>query len=271
MLGSKMYLFFILAVFASVPLYGAPERLTITGSSTIAPLAAELAKAFERKVGGNKVRIDVQTGGSSRGVSDTLRERSDIGMVSRSLKPRENLNVYPVARDGIAVIVHGSNKIKSLSKQQLSSIYRGQKTNWQAFGGSDRPIVVVHKAAGRSTQELFLHFLQITNRQVKAAVIIGDNQQGLKTIAGLPGAIGYVSIGSAISASGMGEKLNMVALDEVLPTFENVSNGRYPLLRVLNFVTKGPAMGYPKQFLKFALSQEASSVVLEQSFVPIGG
>jgi hypothetical protein len=40
---------------------------------------------------------------------------------------------------------------------------------------------------------------------------------------------------------------------------------------VLNFVTKGQPTGMPKAFLKFALSQEAIDVVVEQSFVPIGG
>lgn len=59
--------------------------LVITGSSTVAPLAAEIAKRFESLHPGT--RIDVQTGGSSRGIADARSGVADIGLVSRSLKP----------------------------------------------------------------------------------------------------------------------------------------------------------------------------------------
>lgn len=43
----------------------AADRLVLTGSSTVAPLALEIAKKYEQQHSG--VRVDVQTGGSSRG------------------------------------------------------------------------------------------------------------------------------------------------------------------------------------------------------------
>ncbi|PIP93414.1 MAG: ABC transporter substrate-binding protein, partial [Bdellovibrio sp. CG22_combo_CG10-13_8_21_14_all_39_27] len=46
----------------------AGEKVIITGSSTIAPVISDLAKIYEGKH--SKVRIDVQTGGSSRGILD---------------------------------------------------------------------------------------------------------------------------------------------------------------------------------------------------------
>ncbi|MGH7889036.1 MAG: substrate-binding domain-containing protein, partial [Thermodesulfobacteriota bacterium] len=58
-------------------------KLVLTGSSTVAPLAAEIGKRFEAQH--PDVRIDVQTGGSSRGVADARQELADIGMVSRAL------------------------------------------------------------------------------------------------------------------------------------------------------------------------------------------
>ena len=47
--------------------YAADQKLVLTGSSTIAPLAAELGKRFEKLNPG--VQVDVQYGGSSRGLS----------------------------------------------------------------------------------------------------------------------------------------------------------------------------------------------------------
>jgi phosphate transport system substrate-binding protein len=133
-------------------------KLMLTGSSTLAPLALEIAKRYE--AGHPGVRIDVQTGGSSRGIADARSGVADIGMVSRALKSDESdLVAHAIARDSIAIIVHASNPVTELSADQIRSSYRGQLATWQAVGGPKRPITVINKAEGRSTLELFLqHF-----------------------------------------------------------------------------------------------------------------
>src|SRR5436305_907714 len=79
---------------------GPANRLVLTGSSTVAPLAAEIGKRFEEQHPG--VRIDVQTGGSSRGVADARQGLADIGMVSRALNEQEkDLHAFSIARDGV--------------------------------------------------------------------------------------------------------------------------------------------------------------------------
>ena len=89
---------------------GPQGKLTLTGSSTVAPLAGELAKRYESLHPG--VRIDVQTGGSSRGIADARRGTADIGMASRALKPgEEDLAAHTIALDGITVIVHKDNPV----------------------------------------------------------------------------------------------------------------------------------------------------------------
>ena len=134
------------------------KRLTVSGSSTVAPLILEISKRFERLHPG--VRINVQTGGSSRGINDTRTGLAGVGMVSRALKPTEDdLTAYVIATDKIGIIVHRSNPVSTLSHQEILDIYTGATTNWRQLGGENRPITVVNKAEGRSTLELFLeHF-----------------------------------------------------------------------------------------------------------------
>ena len=128
----------------------APERLTLTGASTVAPLMADIAKRFEQA--NPHVRVDVQTGGSSRGVADARSGLADIGMVSRALKADEaDLQANTVALDGVSLILHRSNPVRSLTDAQLKAIYTGQLTNWKDLGGQDRAITVVNKAEGRWT------------------------------------------------------------------------------------------------------------------------
>lgn len=252
----------------SMAAQAAGDRLTITGSSTVAPLAAEIAKRFEQKNPG--VRIDVQTGGSSRGVADARSGLANIGMASRSLKDDEkDLTPHTIAMDGIGIILHNSNSIRVLSDDQIKAIYRGQIKNWKEVGGNDLAITVVNKAEGRSTLELFLHYTGLKNSEIKAQVVIGDNQQGIKSVAANPGAIGYVSIGTAEYEEAHATPIRLIPLHGVAATVAHVRDGKFPLSRPLNLVTKGAPVGLSKRFVDFATSGAVNDLVEAQFFVPL--
>jgi phosphate transport system substrate-binding protein len=243
-------------------------KLVLTGSSTVAPLLSEIGKLYELKHSG--VRIDVQSGGSSRGIADTRQDIADIGMVSRSLKENEkDLQSFTVARDGISVILHKENPITTLSNQQIVDIYTKKTTNWNQVGGKDALITVVNKAEGRSTLELFAQFFKLKTTDIKADVVIGDNEQGIKTVAGNPNAIGYVSVGSAEFSVNNGTPIKLLPTNGVTATISNISNQTFPISRPLNLVTKTTPTGLQKDFIDFARSQEVYDIVKAQYFVPI--
>lgn len=243
-------------------------KLVLTGSSTVAPLAAEIGKQFESKH--PDVRVDVQTGGSSRGIADTRTGLANIGMASRSLKDEEqDLQAFAIAHDGIGIILHEDNVVKSLSNQQIIDIYTGKINNWQQVNGNNAPITVVNKAEGRSTLELFLEYFKLKNSDVKASVVIGDNQQGIKTVAGNPNAIGYVSIGTADFSVNNGISIKLLPLNGIAATTENIKNGTFPLSRPLNLLTKTQPQGLDKVFIEFAQSPQVHDIVKRQDFVPI--
>jgi len=244
----------------------APDKLVVTGSSTVAPLASEIARRYE-KLHPN-VRIDVQTGGSSRGVADARKGLADIGMVSRALYEEEqDLHSFTIAQDGVCLIVHSSNPIETLSTKQVVAVYSGKITNWKDLGGDDGPIVVVNKAEGRSTLELFLHHFHLKNSDVKAEIVIGDNQQGIKTVTGNPQAIGYVSIGAAQYEAEQGAPLRLLPLEGSAATIDNVRSGQFPLSRPLNLVTLKEPIGLAKSFIDFAQSDEVQDLRAAQYFV----
>lgn len=244
------------------------NRLVVTGASTIAPLVLELGKQFEKLHPG--VRVDVQSGGSSRGINDTRSGIAHIGMVSRALKDDEkDVLAHTIAHDGVALIVHRDNHVKALGDDQVRAIFTGKITDWKNVGGRDGRITVVSKAEGRSTLELFLHHFGLQNSAIKAHVIIGDNPQGIKTVSGNPNSVGYVSIGSAEYEVKNGAPLRLLPMGQVAATTENVRNGSFPLARPLNLVTKGAPHGLAKEFIDFARSTKADNLVREQFFVPI--
>ncbi|HEY8071165.1 MAG TPA: phosphate ABC transporter substrate-binding protein [Methylocystis sp.] len=246
----------------------ADNKLVLTGSSTVAPLAAEIGKRFEERNPG--VRVDVQSGGSSRGVADARSGLADIGMASRAANSDEtDLKFFTIARDGIGVILHSDNPVRSLTDEQIVAIYAGKIADWSAVGDKAGRITVVNKAEGRSTLELFLHYFNLKNSEVKAQVVIGDNQQGIKTVAGSPSAIGYVSIGSAEYETGNGASIKLLPMNGVAASVENVRNGSFPLARPLNLVTKTEPTGLAKAFIDFARSKDVHDLIEAQFFVPV--
>jgi len=246
----------------------ASERVMLTGSSTVAPLALEIGKRFERLH--PESRFEVQTGGSTRGVLDASSGMADIGMASRALKATEqDLTAHTIALDGIGIIVHQSNPVGELSREQIVAVFTGEIRNWQALGGPDRHITVVNKAEGRSTLELFLQHFGLRNSQIRAQVVIGDNQQGIKTVAGNPGAIGYVSIGAAESEQERGVAIRRLPLDGVPASVARVRDGSYPLARPLNLITRGDIPPRLKGFIDYARSAAVSDLVEGLYFVPL--
>ncbi|ARU54604.1 phosphate binding protein [Oleiphilus messinensis] len=243
------------------------EKLVLTGSSTVAPLASEIARAFEQLH--PETRIDVQTGGSSRGINDARNDLADIGMVSRALKSNESdLTAQTIAWDGITLILNSSNPVQLLNRSQVIDIYTKKITNWSEVGGPDQPVVVVNKAEGRSTLELFLKFYQLKGTEIKADIIIGDNQQGLKTVSGNPFAIGYVSIGAANYEKEQGAPIRILPVNGVDGTLSNVEKGLFPISRPLNLVTRDQSNPLAQQFIAFAQSSEVAELVARQFFVP---
>lgn len=249
---------------------GDQQRLTITGSSTVAPLVNEIARRFEADNPG--YRIDVQSGGSTRGVRDARRGLADIGMASRALTAEESdLIAHRIARDGIAVIVHADNPVTALSPEQIRAVYRGGIARWSELEGPDRAITVVHKADGHSTQALFLAHFGLDAGEVEADSIIGDNQQGIRSVAGDPAAIGYVSIGAAETARDRGDALRLLPLAGVEASTAAVREGRYPLSRPLNLVTDAPPEGAAADFIAYARSPAVHDLVRDLHFVPLKG
>lgn len=267
--GRSLLALSVMALLSVAASAHAAETIVLTGSSTVAPLMAEIGKRFEETH--PNVRIDVQTGGSSRGVRDARAGLADIGMVSRPLTDSErDLTAFTLAYDGVAFILHKSNPVQTLTRQQIIDIFTGKVRDWSEIGPGRGTIVVENKAEGRSTLELFLTHFDIKSSDVKAAVVVGDNQEAIKVIAGNPLAIGYVSIGSAVTEAGLGVPIKPLPMDGVEATIDAVKQKRFPLVRDLNLVVRKPPEGVVKEFIAYAQSDQVTDLVKDLYYVPVG-
>jgi len=253
-----------------IPKTSAQTRYLLTGSSTIAPVIQRVAEDLQ--AADPSVRIDVETGGSGRGIQDAQANQCSIGMASRDLSPEESagLVVHKIAYDGVAMIVHASNPLQGLTKQQVIDIYTGTITDWQDVGGPSGEIYVVNKAEGRATLTVFLEHLKLKNSAIQADAVVGDNAQGVRMVTGNPAAIAYVSIGEALSAAARGEELHLVALDGITATEATVADGSYPLRRNLNLLFPGAIDPLGQRILDHLASPRGREILVELGFTPLG-
>lgn len=106
-------------------------KLVIAGSSSVTPLMEKLKEAYE-KINPN-ANLEILQSDSTTGVTSTIEGIADIGMVSREVKQSElkkGLKAQVLALDGLAVIVHKSNKLDSISKENVKKIFMGELSEW---------------------------------------------------------------------------------------------------------------------------------------------
>jgi len=244
------------------------KPLSITGSSTVAPLITEIAERY--RIENPNVIFEIKTGGSNQGIEDVRLGANDIGMASRSLQETEqaDLHVFTIAQDGIALVLHQSNPVSELTPQQIVDIYTGKIENWQAVGGNDEPIFVLSKNANHATLGLFVKYFDINVEAIQGDQLVGDNQEVIKAVQENPNAISYVSVGAAEYQIIHGIPLKLLPLEGIAATIASVSKGDFPLARPLNLITANTPVGLEKDFIDFALSPAVEDIIEEQAFVP---
>jgi phosphate transport system substrate-binding protein len=217
--------------------------------------------------------VMAQGGGSTRGFEDCIAGRNSLGAMARELTPEEKAQVitFPIAYDGVGIVVHASNQIAGVTTAQLRQIYRKQITSWSSFGGRDDPIVVVHKAEGHATREVFMKYIGLTPDEMTrfTDVTAGDNAQVIRVIASTANAIGYVSLGEVIKAAETGLPVRLVRFNGIEPVMENVTNKTYPLFHPLYLISKGEPKGGSRVLLDFLGSPEGKTIIREGNYVPL--
>jgi len=279
-------IFLFIFLFADVPLF-AQEQLTASGSSTVRPVIRIAARIYGKK---HNVRMKVMGGGSSSGIKSVGQGKVDLGMASRYLNPGEQSSYHGIMHhtigyDGIALIINKENPINTLSTSQVQDIYTGRIENWKAVGGPDVPVTLISNEEGRSTLELFIkHFkMEVQSGKDgihfrvkgasrfsgKAALSVDSNSQILVKVGQDPGAIGYVSMGSAARAERKLGSVKRLVLEGVAATRENVRNRTYPIIQPLNVVTRGRPRGHIKGLIEYLLSPQGQNIVKNLDYIPI--
>lgn len=246
---------------------GLSGNLSIAGSTTVQPLAEAAAVVFMEMY--PDVTIDVQGGGSSVGVKSAAEGTADIGNASREVKDSElaefpDLNIFVVARDGIAIAVHPSVDVDGVTMDQVRQIFAGEVTNWSELGGSDQPIYVVAREEGSGTRSAFEDIVMGDSLIVDTAVLLPSNGAVKTTVSTTEWSVGFLSMGYLDSS------VKALEVDGVAASVVTAASGEYPVVRPLNMITNGEPEGLAKEFIDFVMSREGQIIAALQGWIAVG-
>jgi phosphate transport system substrate-binding protein len=242
--------------------------ITMSGSTSIAPLATKLAKAFVSQPGNKgKVKFVILQGGSDIGITDVSRGRVTLGMSSRDPKPADPGGIVfnKIARDAVCVVTNASNPLATLSQQQVQDIFSGRIRSWSQVEGASAsgPIDLVVRTAASGTQDAFQNiFMGETLRVAGSATTKASNGLQAQTIKSDPNAIGYASFSFT-------KGLFDVPYQGVPCTLRNAKSGQYAGTRNFYLVSRGAATGAAKEFINFTRSNPAALRIVASDWVPL--
>ena len=143
--------------------------------------------------------------------------------------------------------------VKSLTKEQLISIFTGKTTNWKDVGGPDEDIVLVTRPESSGTRATFQKYALDGNEEASNTSMETDDSGVLLTnVKSTNGAIGYVALSYLTGDAGV----ETVAIDDVEPTLENTYSGKYPVWTFEHMYTKGEPNEVTKAFLDYITGDE---------------
>jgi len=254
---------FVVAGSSSCTKSDTPSATVKTGGSTsVDKVMLALKQQFETDHPGTK--IEYEGNGSGDGITNTRSGLYEIGHSSRELKADEKgVIAFAYAIDGIAMVVHKSNGLDSLTKQQIRDIYTGRIGNWSQVGGKDSPISVITRESGSGTRSGFADVIGLEKK--------GDPSTSLKVseeatstgavqtkVGANPDAVGYMSF-SDVDAS----KVRVVMVDGVAISAATLLDRSYPLQREFYMLTKEGAVLSPtaRAFIDFVKSDAGGRII----------
>jgi len=127
----------------------------------------------------------------------------------------------PLAGEKVVLITHPTNRVTSLTSEQLQAIFGGRAQSWAELGGSDRAIEVWVGPPGDEVRQAF-------DRQVLNGGLVTPNariaptpEAMLEAVSVTPGAIGYLPnawLSESVQSLELGIELPVLALADGQPT-----------------------------------------------------
>jgi phosphate transport system substrate-binding protein len=263
-LSSRIAVTAVAALAVGLPASAAAKTtITMSGSTSVAPLAAKLAKLYVKTHKG--VGFKLLQGGSDVGISDVAHDRVTIGNSSRDPKPTDppGLVFNKIARDAVCLITNKANGVPNLSTAQIQGIFSGAVRNWSDVpNGHGGTIDLVGRTAASGTFDAFNKIFMGTSKISTTMAQKASNGLVQQSVTSDPNGIGYVSLAFT-------KGVNTIGYNGVPCTLRNAKSGQYGGVRNFFMVTRGAPTGATKKWISWVQKNAAAQKIVATDWVPL--
>ena len=267
-------LFFLIILSFTITVPDTTEQpITITGSQVLAKSIEEVSKEWENLT---PVEVRVEVADSSNAIREVNRGGTDIAMLSRPISWAEttdypDLVLTPIGYDAIAIVVSPSNRVLSLSEDQIRRIFSGELTDWEDVGGvSSKKINVLGREPGSTIRDFFRKTCLKTR-------IFSGNMQVYNSYEELIDALRGENNDTMITyfpVSKVPEDLRILSIKSpgesvINPSLESVAFGDYPYVRPLYLVTLPNTRSDVKALVNFTASPYGREILKKNGIIPL--
>jgi len=250
------------------------ETIRIKGSDTCLPLIHSTSSSY--KTHHPEINFEIDAGGTGLGISNLLDGKCDIAMASREIDQIEKdtykakakkYKEHKIAMDAVALIVHPTNPVNKLTKEQICDIFTGKIKNWKELGGNDLRIVIYSREKSSGTFNYINEYFLNTKIFYGAAINLPNNDEIAASVAQTNGGIGYISM-----SHGRNDIKYLELSFDGGKTFyhpELSKNKNYKLIRPLYLYTLTNKNLTLNKFISYSKSKEAYPIMKEAKFIPL--
>ena len=230
-------------------------------------------------LGGSEQVVEIEAQGTSTAFDDLAAGKCDIGMASRLITSAEAATLAPLGDmtlpanehllglDGIAVIVHPNNPLRSIDTARLHDVFSGQLKDWADLSGRPGPIEVYAPGTRSGTYDIFSHLVLGEDPLVATAKRVPELAALAKAVAGGPNAIGFTSFHDVQGAEALA--VSEPGSTPLYPSPFTVATEDYLLTRRMYLYVPAAATPLATDFVTFAVSPEGQRVVKSAGFVDL--
>ena len=230
------------------------------------------------KAGSGKSDCSIKPGktGNKKAIELLLQNKIDfaftckpISKLTKKLKLDEakvaSWKSIAIAKDPIVLVTNNECGITNLTVEQITDIFNGSITNWKDVGGKDMPIKIgyIDPKVESGMLLLFKEFTIGINAEITASAKKLDDPAKLGNFVGVtPGGITFMAYNSYIKRYG-----NVLKIDDINPSNENILNGKYKLAATYYLTIPDEKNETIMKFVNYCLSAEGKKVI-GKNFIP---
>lgn len=246
------------------------ETLEIPGSGIGEVVLKNLAKNFNVQRPGDEVVIPPSIGAKG-GIDAVITDKNLIGRIARPLEGDETkygMKYLIFARDAVVFAVGEKVEIQSLTSNQLADIFSGKIGDWEQVGCKKALIRVLIRQPGETGLRIIQQHIK-PFQQLKfsdQSKILYHDYEVVDMLEKYKTAIGFLTLSSIFTGKG---SIKPIAIDNIMPTPENVLAGKYKMTCDCALIYKEKRLSeLGKKFIDFIFSDSGKQIMKKDGLIP---